>query len=58
MQSRRKKSLEEAQAGAKRMSERYVERGPFRFFPEPDVVSEVQHGLALNEIEHGYRYCP
>ena len=58
MQPRRKKSLEEARAGAKRMSERYVERGPFRFFPEPDVVLEVQHGLAANEIKYGYRYCP
>ena len=53
-----KKRFEEASLGAKRMSERYVARGPFKFFPELAVVEEVQKGLAENEIMHGYRYCP
>ena len=55
---KREKSSEEALAGAKRMSERYVAKGPFKFFPEPAVVEEVQKGLAENEIKYGYRYCP
>ena len=49
---------EEALDRAKRFSERYTARGPYKFFPEPEVVLEVQRGLAGNEINHGYRYCP
>jgi len=49
---------EEALKRAVQFSERYVARGPYKFFPEPDVVSEVQKGLAGNEVAHGYRYCP
>ena len=49
---------EEALDRAKRFSERYTARGPYKFFPEPEVVLEVQRGLADNEINHGYRYCP
>ena len=39
-------------------SERYVRRGPYEFFPEPEVVRVVQEGLGENEAKHGYRYCP
>ena len=49
---------EEALDRAKRFSERYTARGPYKFFPEPEVVLEVQKGLAENEINEGYRYCP
>ncbi len=49
---------EEALNGAVRFSERYVARGPYKFFPEAEVVREVQKGLAENEVRHGYRYCP
>jgi ferredoxin-thioredoxin reductase catalytic subunit len=58
MPERGKKTFDEALAGTKRMSEKYVERGPFQFFPESEVVEEVQKGLAQLEVEHGYRYCP
>ena len=49
---------DEAMKRAVKFSERYVERGPYEFFPEPEVVRVVQEGLAENEVEHGYRYCP
>jgi ferredoxin-thioredoxin reductase catalytic subunit len=49
---------EEALKRAVQFSERYVARGPYKFFPEPDVVKVVQQGLADNEARHGYRYCP
>lgn len=58
MPERGKKSFDEALAGTKRMSEKYVERSPFQFFPESEVVEEVQKGLAQLEVNHGYRYCP
>ena len=41
-----------------KFSERYVKRGPYEFFPEPEVVRVVQEGLGENEAEYGYRYCP
>ena len=50
--------MEEALERARRFSERYVQRGPYKFFPDPEVVKIVQAGLADNEIKHGYRYCP
>ena len=53
-----KHTLEQAIDGAKRFSEKYVERSPYVFFPEPEVVEIVQRGLAENEVKHGYRYCP
>jgi len=43
---------------AVQFSERYVARGPYRFYPDPQVVKVVQKGLADNELAHGYRYCP
>ncbi len=49
---------EEALARAKNFSERYTAKGPYKFFPEPEVVLEVQKGLAQNEITNGYRFCP
>ena len=49
---------EEALGRAVKFSERYVERGPYEFFPEPEVVRVVQEGLAENEQIQGYRYCP
>ena len=49
---------EEALQRAVKFSERYVARGPYEFFPEPEVVQLVQEGLGKNEKDHGYRYCP
>jgi hypothetical protein len=50
--------IERALAGAKRMSEKYVERGPYVFMPEATTVELVQRGLAKNELLQGKRYCP
>ena len=55
---KRELTSEEAFDRAVKFSERYVARGPYEFFPEPDVVRVVQEGLAENERVHGYRYCP
>ena len=55
---KRELTSEQALKGAKLFSEKYVERGPYAFFPEPDVVEVVQQGLAENEVQHGFRYCP
>ena len=49
---------EDALAGAKAFSEKYVARGAYEFFPEPEVVEVVQQGLADNQVKKGYRYCP
>ena len=54
----KKITFEEALQRAKRMSERYVERGPYRFFPLPEIVEEVQRGLAKNRVEHGRLFGP
>ncbi len=54
----KKMGLDEAFERAKRMSERYVERGPYRFFPLDDIVEEVQKGLGKNLVNHGRLYCP
>jgi len=51
-------AFEEALARAKRMSERYVEKGPYEFFPMPEIVEEVQKGLAKNLVNHGRLFCP
>ena len=48
----------EALESAVKFSERYVERGPYEFFPEKEVVEEVLKGLAENHRTQGYRYCP
>lgn len=58
MPPKRKLTEEEALERAVNFSERYVQRGPYEFFPEPDVVAEVQKGLGDNERLTGYRYCP
>lgn len=50
--------VEKALAGAKRMSEKYVEKGPYEFFGDKVTVELVQRGLAKNELLHGKRYCP
>lgn len=55
---KRELTQEEALKGAKSFSEKYVERGPYEFFPEPEVVQVVQEGLAENQVKYGYRYCP
>ncbi len=55
---KKQKTFEQAFQGAKRMSEKYVEKGAYEFYPEPVIVEEVQKGLGKNEIEFGYRYCP
>ena len=49
---------EEALQRAVRFSERYVQKGPYEFFPVQDVVQVVQQGLGENEKQYGYRYCP
>lgn len=51
-------TFEEALARAKRMSERYVEKGSYAFFPLAEIVEEVQQGLAKNLVSHGRLYCP
>jgi ferredoxin-thioredoxin reductase catalytic subunit len=51
-------TFEEALTRAKRMSERYVEKGSYQFFPLADIVEEVQKGLAKNLVEHGRLFCP
>lgn len=53
-----KERIDKALAGAKRMSERYVEKGPYEFFGDAVTVELVQRGLAKNELLHGKRYCP
>ncbi len=55
---KRQLTEEEALKRARTFSEKYVARGPYRFFPEPEVVKIVQEGLAENEVKYGYRYCP
>ena len=49
---------EEAFKRAVDFSEKYVQRSPYDFFPEPEVVTEVQKGLGENERLYGFRYCP
>ena len=51
-------SDEEALESAVKFSNRYVEKGPYEFFPEKEVVAEVKRGLAENHKNDGYRYCP
>lgn len=48
----------EALERARRMSQRYVEKGPYHFFPLSEIVDEVQRGLAKNLVTHGRLYCP
>jgi ferredoxin-thioredoxin reductase catalytic subunit len=55
---KKKLTSEEALARAQKFSEAYTNRGPYKFFPEPEIVLEVQKGLAANEVANGYRYCP
>ena len=54
----KKPSQQEAIQGAIKFSEKYVERGPYKFFPDEEVVRLVQVGLAENQVKDGYRYCP
>ncbi len=58
MSTKRELTEEGALQRAVKFSERYVQRGPYEFFPEPEVVEEVQKGLGENERLQGYRYCP
>jgi len=51
-------TFEEALERARHMSERYVERGPYYFFPLADTVDSIQRGLAKNLVNHGRLYCP
>jgi len=51
-------SPEDAFKRAIEFSNKYVNRGPYEFFPDSEVVTEVQKGLGENERLHGYRYCP
>ena len=55
---KRELSESDAMKRAVTFSEKYVEKGPYEFFPEADVVEVVQKGLADNERTTGYRYCP
>ena len=57
-QLQQKLTFDRALQGTKTFSEKYVERGPYEFFPEQEVVGLVQQGLAENQVNHGYRYCP
>ena len=41
-------SESEALESSIKFSSRYVQRGPYQFFPEKEVVEEVQKGLAEN----------
>lgn len=50
--------VQKSYTGAKRMSEKYVEKGPYEFFPDATTVELVQRGLAKNELLYGKRYCP
>jgi ferredoxin-thioredoxin reductase catalytic chain len=36
----------------------YTERGPYGFYPEPEVVENVVLGLIDNLVDHGKMYCP
>lgn len=56
--SKKELTPEEAMTRAVNFSEKYVSKGRYEFFPEPEVVKVVQEGLAENEIKYGYRYCP
>lgn len=58
MTQKRKKTMTEALAGTVKMSEGYVKKGPYKFYSDPEIVDIVQQGLAKNEVDHGYRYCP
>ena len=51
-------TFEDALTRAKRMSEKYVDKGSYVFFPMPEIVEEVQNGLAKNLVNHGRLYCP
>jgi ferredoxin-thioredoxin reductase catalytic subunit len=55
---KKQKTFDQAFEGAKRMSDRYVAKGPYKFYSDSDIVEDVQKGLANNELKHGYRYCP
>ena len=55
---KRELTEEEALRRAVDFSDKYVQRGPYEFFPEAVVVEEVQKGLGENERLFGYRYCP
>ena len=56
--TRKKLTYEKALEGTVKFSEKYVERSEYEFFPEAEVVKVVQEGLAKNQVDHGYRYCP
>ena len=55
---KKQKTFEQALKGAVKMSEKYVAKGPYEFYSDPEIVDEVQKGLAKNEVKFGYRYCP
>ena len=51
-------TFDDALQRAQKMSEKYVEKGAYQFFPIPEIVDEVQGGLAKNLVNHGRLYCP
>ena len=55
---KREITFEQALERAKHMSERYVARRSYQFFPLPEIVEEVQQGLAKNLVKDGHLYCP
>ena len=55
---KKQKTFEQALKGAVKMSEKYVAKGSYEFYSDPEIVDEVQKGLAKNEVKFGYRYCP
>lgn len=45
-------------ARVRRFVDAYVRKGPYRLYPEPQVVENVILGLARNLEAHGRMYCP
>ena len=58
MAGKKRKTLDQALTGTVKMSEGYVRKSSYEFYPDPEIVDIIQRGLAKNEVEHGYRYCP
>jgi ferredoxin-thioredoxin reductase catalytic subunit len=55
-----KKDLEKSKVRVKivKMINRYAEMSPFFVNPDKIVVKNIISGLVLNNIKHGYLYCP
>lgn len=40
------------------MVERYIDKGPYRLYPDKEKVESVIEGLAKNIEKYGRAYCP